>query len=142
MKIDILSDLHLDFWTKEHHTISTNLLGILDQLLTITSEVEVLIIAGDISHYPEQLKLLDEIAKIYHYKKIFCVLGNHDLYLVDDAQQKQFQDSLNKQQAYYDYESEIVTILDGNIVEYKGVTFGGAMGWYDASYRTSGESPF
>lgn len=142
MKIDILSDLHLDFWTKEHNTLSINLLGILDELLTTTNEVEVLIVAGDISHYPSQLKILDEIARVYHYKKIFCVLGNHDLYIVDDSQKRQFQNSLNKQDAYYDFKSETVTILDGDIVEYNGVTFGGAMGWYDGSYRTKESTAF
>lgn len=135
MKIDILSDLHLDFWTKQNTTLSTKLLSTLDQLLTISNEVEVLIVAGDISHNPAQLNILEEIAKVYHYKKIFCVLGNHDLYLVDYDQRKEFQDSLTKQRHYYDFKSEIVTILNGDIVEYDGVTFGGAMGWYDASYQ-------
>ncbi len=135
MKIDILSDLHLDFWVKPNNNTKTKrLIQVLDDLLDSSEDTEVLIVAGDISHYPIQLELLDKIAEIYNYKKIFCVLGNHDLYLVSNTQRNTYKDSIQKQQDYYSYKSDVVTILDGDIVEYKGIKFGGAMGWYDGSY--------
>lgn len=135
MKIDILSDLHLDFWVKPNkNTKISRLLQVLDDLLDSSKETEVLIVAGDISHYPVQLEILEKIAQIYNYQKIFCVLGNHDLYLVSNSQRDTYKNSIQKQQEYYAYKSEVVTILDGDIVEYKGIKFGGAMGWYDGSY--------
>jgi len=139
MKIDILSDLHLDHWQKPHRTyVQGQLRRELTGLLDINPEVEVLIVAGDLGHYNHQaIILLKDIAKEFNYKKIFCTLGNHDLYLISGAQKKQYKNSSkNRQDAWYNYKDPdgIIEILDGNIIEYKGIKFGGAMGWYDGSY--------
>ena len=135
MKISILSDLHLDFWVKPTSHKRERLFKVLDLALDRSSDIEVLIVAGDISHYPSQLKLLEEISQKYNYKKVFCVLGNHELYLVSNEQTDTYKTSAGKQQAYYSYKSDVIKMLDGAIVEYKGIKFGGCMSWYDASYK-------
>jgi len=139
MKISILSDLHLDFWSNPNNSDYYRLWKALDQCLDGSEEVEVLIVAGDLTHEPSQLYILDKIAARYHYKKIFCVLGNHDLYLNTPKLCESYKDSKNKAKAYFSYKSDVVTILDGNIVKYRGITFGGTMAFYDGSF-TSGIS--
>ena len=139
MKIDILSDLHFDFWQKPNKKkVQGQLRRELDGLLDKDPEVEVLIVAGDLGHYNNQaFVLLQDIAKEFNYKKIFCVLGNHDYYLISKTQEHNYQkSSKNREKDWYDYKDEngIVQILNGEIVEYQGVKFGGAMGWYDGSY--------
>lgn len=137
MKISVLSDIHIDFYTNPNKNkiqgqLERSLYGLLDD----SEDVEVLIIAGDISHYNHQIKLLKVIAERWNYKKIFCVLGNHDFYLVSQSQKKKYENSVNRAQAWYDYEDPdgIVKILNGNIVEYKGVKFGGCASFYDGSF--------
>ena len=137
MKASILSDLHLDFWLKPGKTkIAGGIKNALDECLDSSEDVEVLIVAGDLTHYPSQLPLLDKIAELYNYKKVFAVLGNHDMYLVSGAQRNRYKTSQEKVKDYYKYNSDVVSILDGEIQEYKGITFGGAMSWYDGEYRS------
>ncbi len=54
----------------------------------------------------------------------------------NNNQRDKYKNSINKQKAYYEYKSDKVILLDGDIVEFKGIKFGGAMSWYDASYLT------
>lgn len=140
MKISILSDLHIDFYIRDDTKLKngTQFKSQLDKFLDYSEDVEVLIVAGDISHYSKTgFKILQDIGKTYNYKKIFCVLGNHDLYLISGAQKKKYKsDSKNRMNEWYDFEDPngVVQILNGEIQEYKGIKFGGAMMWYDASY--------
>ncbi len=136
MKISIISDLHIDFWVNPNkNKISGGLERELNRYLDKSEDVEVLIIAGDISHYNHQIELIEQIAEDWNYKKVFCVLGNHDLYLISQSQIKKYKDSKGRQDAWYKYKDPkgIVEILNGDVVEYKGVKFGGAASWYDGS---------
>ena len=61
MTIDILSDLHLDFYFKRHLTTGENVISLFRPILTDNGKREfgnILIIAGDIGHYNEQNTLL------------------------------------------------------------------------------------
>ncbi len=139
MKISVLSDLHLDFYINDDDVLKngTHLKSELDKYLDPDPDVEVLIVAGDISHYNHQTKILEQIAEDYCYQRVFAVLGNHDLYLISSNQKKKYKNnSKNRMQDWYDYKDPkgIVHILDGEVIEYKGKKFGGAMSWYDGSY--------
>ena len=141
MKIDILSDLHLDFYFNNKLPLSKDAVkSIFNQIFFNNNKREpadVLIIAGDIGHYNEQnIEVLKILQKVY-YKYIVCVLGNHDYYLISHGQKKEYDNNsynranemikqINSQDNMY--------CLDGNVIEIDGIKFGGAMGWYDDSY--------
>jgi Icc-related predicted phosphoesterase len=137
MKIDLLSDLHLDFWFRASSDYpEQKIKSVFDDKLSYSEDHEVLIIAGDISHYNSQISILEKIAEIYNYKKIFCVLGNHDLYLINDSVSKKHNNSsIQRQSDWYSYKSDVVQFLDGDVIEYNGVKFGGCMSWYDGTYN-------
>lgn len=77
----------------------------------------------------------EEYAK--YYDKIFFVYGNHDLYLLSRNQQTKYHNnSRNRQEELktmvndHNTLKEIVTILDNDIINYKGKTIAGTMLWY------------
>jgi len=81
---------------------------------------DVLVFAGDNSHYPKQNKLmLEKIAAKKMYKKIFVTFGNHDLYLISNSQRSNYNTSWDKVLELKQICDEIDTVefLDGNIVE-------------------------
>lgn len=132
MTIDILSDLHLDFYFKPHLTTGENVASFFRPILTDndTKKIgDVLIIAGDIGHYNEQnIEVLKIFLKEF-YKHIICVLGNHDYYLVDGEAKYTFENDsfkrvedmrklINQEKSMY--------CLDGEVIEIEGIRFGGA----------------
>lgn len=119
MLIDIISDLHEDSHSKAGYDVR--------KLFKKTSS-EVLIIAGDTSHNPENIiSLLSDIKKFY--KKIFFVIGNHELYSETSSVEKLIYMKLNFNKIDPD-----IHFLDGDIVEYNGVKFAGSSLWYDGSF--------
>jgi hypothetical protein len=76
------------------------------------------------------------IAQRKIYKKIFVTFGNHDMYLVSNAQRSKYQISWNKVKDLKQICECIDTVefLDGNIIEVDGIKIGGAGMWYDMSY--------
>lgn len=135
MKIDYISDLHLDFhirhdgnyekWENKTHLF-------LEKLLPDTKG-EVLIIAGDISHYNIQSKwCLDYFSK--EYEKVFFVLGNHDYYLISHGQR----DKYKKKSKEREYElmglilhlTNVTLLNNYDVFEYGGVTIAGSTNWY------------
>jgi len=140
MKISVLSDLHLDFYVNPNKLkIQGQLKMELDDYLDDSEDVEVLIIAGDLTHYNHQIKLIELMAEMYNYQRVFCVLGNHDFYLVSQSQRNKYKSSINRERAWYDYSDPkgIVHILNGDIIEYRGVSFGGCASFYDGVYTRS-----
>jgi Icc-related predicted phosphoesterase len=121
MKINLVSDLHLEFGYQE------------------MEGGDVLILAGDICEYrtlskqfhstkvlpyaPSRLNAYDffyhECAK---YKQVFYVLGNHEFY------HHRFDKTYNDLKAIL---PDNVTVLENNVVEYEGVVFMGATLWTD-----------
>lgn len=140
MKIDILSDLHLDFYFKSNFNTRDNVISFFQQIFTnkgTRTIGDVLIIAGDLGHNNNQNIEIIKVLQEEFYKHIICVLGNHDYYLINSEANYVFNRNsfkrvddlrslLNKEENIY--------CLDGEIIEINGVKFGGADGWYDDSY--------
>jgi DNA repair exonuclease SbcCD nuclease subunit len=141
MTIDILSDLHLDFYFDIRKPLSKYAVySIFDPIFSNNQKRQcgdVLIIAGDIGHYNKQNIEVLKLFKEKYYSHIICVLGNHDYYLIDNSQRELYTynsyNRTNEMKKLINQEDGIYC-LDGNIVEIDGVKFGGAMGWYSNAY--------
>lgn len=93
MKIDILSDLHFDYYFKEFNNSKKDVKKLYDDYFLKDEAGEVLIIAGDLGHSNVQnIIILRMIKKIYGYKAIVCVLGNHDYYLNGNVSRSAYED--------------------------------------------------
>jgi len=141
MTIDILSDLHFDYYFPSSSELSEDAVkSIFDPIFFMNRTREtgnVLIVAGDLGHYNKQNLEGLKIFQKHYYKHIICVLGNHDYYLINpDAQQFYEHDSLNRAKEMRELinSQENMYCLDGNIVEINGVKFGGCDSWYNGSY--------
>lgn len=139
MKVDILSDIHLDFYFKNTTINEEDVKDLFSHIFT-QSPADILIIAGDIGHNNQQnINVLKQIKKIFNYKHIICVLGNHDYYLVDNYSKKiydnkSFNRVIEMRKLINDIEG--MSCLDGNIITIDGVRFGGCDSWYDGEYIT------
>jgi predicted phosphodiesterase len=137
--VAFISDLHIDFYIKPKFD-GKRLDDLMDKFIEDEmwlKNADILIIAGDNSHYPIQNKLmLEKIAAKKIYKKIFVTFGNHDMYLVSNSMRKKFATSWDKVMDLKKICDDIDTVefLDGNIVEVDGVKIGGVGMWYDFSY--------
>ena len=140
MIVDILSDLHLDFYFKPHLTTAENIAPFFKLVFTDddTRKIgDVLIIAGDIGHYNEQNIEVLRILQKEFYRHIICVLGNHDYYLVDSEAKFTFENNSFKRaedmRKLINNEKNMYC-LDGEVIEIEGIRFGGADSWYDEGY--------
>jgi len=140
MKIDILSDLHLDFYFKPHLTTSENIISLFRPIFTDTGTKEIgdiLIIAGDIGHYNEQNIEVLKIFQKKFYKHIICILGNHDYYLVNSEAKYTFEnDSFKRVEDMRKLinQEKNMYCLDGEVIDIEGIKFGGVDSWHDGSY--------
>ena len=134
MKIDILSDTHFDSWFGYKNTLSQD--QIIQFWRNLNPEGEYLILAGDIGHSVEQNVKILKILKDFFYKEIILVLGNHDYYLIGNEYTTTFhQGGIQKAHAAKKaYQNNGFIVLDGTTVTLEGITFGGAMGWYNSAY--------
>lgn len=135
MKVDYISDLHLDFHIKHdgnYEKWQQKTISFLETLLP--EEIgEVLIIAGDLSHYNIQSYwILDYCSQVY--QQVYFVFGNHDYYLVSGGQRKKYRnDSILRDIeliALIAKLNNVNVLRDFDIVEYKGVKFAGSTNWY------------
>lgn len=137
--IAFISDVHIDFYIPaklDGHKLETKMDDFIENELWLKN-ADILIFAGDNSHYPKQNKLLlEKIAAKKIYKKIFVTFGNHDMYLVSNSQKSKYNTSWDKILELKAICEEIDTVefLDGNIVEVDDVKIGGCGMWYDFSY--------
>ena len=135
MQVDIISDLHLDFYVKEltpGKKLNSQIEKFLLDILPINGKIsDVLIIAGDTGHYNSQIKeLLKQMKSLYD--KVFYVHGNHDMYLLSKSMINKYKSSMNRINEMKEMCKELqVDYLDGDVVEYKGKKFGGCSGWYN-----------
>ena len=133
MRIDLISDIHLDFWVSPrlndvrlHQAIERFANRIFSGV-----EGEALFVAGDIGHYNRQnLLLLRWLSE--RYEHIFVTWGNHDLYLVGNNAHKKYGDSMRRLDELRRICDGLpnVTFLDGDTVEYKGLRIWGSGLWY------------
>lgn len=140
MKVDILSDLHLDFYFKQELTTRENIISFFEPIITDNGSREigeVLIVAGDIGHYNTQnIEVLKTLQKEF-YKHIICVLGNHDYYLINKDSKHIFDNNSFKRvenMRNLINQEDNLYCLDGDVIEIEGVQFGGADSWYDGSH--------
>lgn len=94
---------------------------------------DVLIIAGDLSHYNLQSFLLLEFFGDI-YKQVLFVLGNHDYYLVSGEQQKKYKRKSIEREIEL---TQMISVLSNvkllsqfEPFVYEGVTFAGSTSWY------------
>jgi len=138
MKIDYLSDTHLDFWVNATKPNQHKLLKqLVDKIVPEESvRSKVLIIPGDIGHYNYQNAVFFEILTDY-YEKVLWVHGNHDLYMITNSMQKEYNyNSLDKLSDMAERSDKIpnVHFLHGDKITIDGKVFGGTGMWYDFEY--------
>jgi len=137
--VAFISDLHIDSFIKPDSN-GEKLQSESELFIHLIMEIkpaDILILAGDIGHYMRQNALLLQIlAEERIYKKIFVVAGNHDQYLVSNAQLYEYQTSNKKVEHLKKVCESIETVefLDGNVVEIDGIKIGGIAGGCDFSY--------
>jgi len=135
MKIDILSDIHIDIWHDPHTLLSHARFNEIFNPALPKNKGDILVISGDIGHYNTQnLDILKRLKK--EYKAIIYVWGNHDFYLVSNQQKKRYKSGFAKANELRELiqNEEGLYHLDGEIIKIDGVKFGGVMGWYDDSF--------
>jgi len=129
MKIQYISDLHLDFYTNGNTPKKIKIL-----FHRFIKPGEVLIIAGDISHYNSQtIEFLRYCSD--NFNKIFIITGNHEMYNISKAQEKKYKTRyarINELKKMITFNN--ITFLDGTSEVYNSVKFAGCMAWYDCSY--------
>lgn len=140
MKVSYISDLHLDFHVKygsNEDKMFKKTREFIEKLIqTDVGDKEVIVIAGDLSHYNKQsiaaLEVFNE-----HYELVLFVPGNHDYYLVSKTQSnKYFNDSTNRMgelfsRILWSTKLNKVVMLDNDVQTHKGVTFYGSTMWYN-----------
>lgn len=134
LKVDYISDIHLDFWIKNmsitpkfHKRIDNFIKNILKPL-----DGDVLVTAGDLGHYFSQdTALLLALKK--HYERIVVVRGNHDMYLVSNNQMAKYKhNSFKRVQEMKDWCKENdIDYLDGDVIEINNIKIGGVGMWYN-----------
>ena len=138
MKVDYISDVHVDFWCRDQNPESPKFKKQIDTLINTIcpNKHDVLLIAGDLGHYNQQDQAVLLALKEY-YKHIMLVRGNHDMYLVSGSMQKKYlYDSKNRylEMKMWCKEQDGIHYLDGDIISIDGVTFGGVGMSWDKSY--------
>ncbi len=140
MIIDILSDLHIDFYFRKKPTAEKVEL-VYSKIFTDNQQRNVgdaLIVAGDIGHNNRQnIQVLELIKEVFGYKHIICVLGNHDYYLLDNASRGNYsRESTFRAERMRDliHKHEGMYCLNGEVIEIDGIKIGGCDSWYDGRY--------
>lgn len=143
MKIDIISDIHLDRWyssvcssdVKSHRRYSEFYESVLKGSFYEEGS-ETLIIPGDIGHSNYQnIQLLKFFKTIY--KNVLVTFGNHDLYLISGNAVKKYGNSLNRLDEFKELcEKSDIKFLDGSIVDIDGFNILGGSSWYDGTYSS------
>lgn len=142
MKVAYISDLHLDFYVQPWASWKRKIVNFLEKLLPV-EEADVLIVAGDLSHYNSQSALALQFFS-ERFRQVFYVMGNHDYYLVSSNQAA----SYNKNSAQREIELHKMTKSLPNVkwlhryevVEFDGILFAGATNWY--SLKSAEEQAF
>lgn len=141
LNVFYISDLHIDFHIKETNESEKLKKQINKFILDLgvqnipEQERDVIVIAGDLSHYFVHNKIfLSQLKELF--REVIVVPGNHDYYLVSNAQEKKYLfNSYNRilELKVFCAENKI-NFLDGKSICIDGFRIGGAMGYWDSSY--------
>jgi Icc-related predicted phosphoesterase len=134
MNIAYTSDLHADFYNV-NISAPQKTRKMIDEKLLKGEQPDILILAGDISHYNSQI--VDICTHLNSLGiKVLITSGNHEFYNVSNSQRYKYS-------GLYDRVTDLKNLLkpledtyflDGDCVTINGIKFGGAMGWYDGSF--------
>ncbi len=128
MLIDYISDLHIDTYRFDTSTFV--------QYVFKNKKANYLFIGGDISPFYKNIKdLLKELSPLY--KKIFIVMGNHDLYqeIINNKHYNTFYmkyEFLKKELSF-----DNVIFLDGQLIQLEDKVISGLTMWYNYDYIKS-----
>ena len=120
MKIQILSDLHLEFFYSYQKDIFDHL----------SCDSDIVILAGDTFSYDNIEKQVEFIDSLFvnpvtlKRKKIIIIPGNHDYY-------RSFIDETNQKIKSVTREYDNITFLNNEYIEFEDCVFIGACGWHD-----------
>lgn len=131
MKVDYLSDLHLNHWINRNQPLEDQeqkTRALINQLIH-NKQGEVLVIAGDFGKWNiHSYWVLEECSK--QYERVYFTLGLHDLYLKStDDTYRDFEERVNElfeMIAHLDN----VKLLSKTVDTYKGKVFAGDILWY------------
>jgi len=115
MKIQFMSDLHLEFEKNIHKSL---------KLPVPSGGADVLVLAGDIHVGTEAWEWINKAAK--NYKKVFFVYGNHEFYNHDINQVRSL---------FPPMLASNVTVMDNAVEEFEGVNFIGTTLWANMQDR-------
>lgn len=132
LRIAYISDLHLDFYVQPRADWERKLTRFLELLLPI-EQADVLIVAGDLSHYNKQsLFALQFFSK--YFERIFVVLGNHDYYLVSNNHVNRYEkQSMNREielQQIIQSLPNVILLQHYEVTKFNHVSFAGSTNWY------------
>lgn len=129
--IDYISDLNLDSWFDLNKGFNEE--NIIEFWKNLNPKGNALIIAGNLSKkYQISFEVLSCLKETF-YEDMFIVLGNHDYYspgLINDEDISTF-DRLYMQERFF--RDADIYYLEGDIVDYYGLSIGGLNFWYDNS---------
>lgn len=142
MKVFLISDIHVDFYSALSDSDAVLHPMFEDMYGNYFTPADAVCIAGDVANYEGvQLSFLRFISR--KYREVYVVFGNHDLVVKRDFPGRLFDTSEERMEYVRESISEScpnVHILDGQVDE-SGL-FGGTMGVCDLGYRVENGEPF
>lgn len=136
MKIDYISDIHIDFYLdknkrKNSEAVRNKIAKLFGDTLK-NKEGDILVIAGDVA---ERIKPLAEVLRYFkkYYSNVLFIFGNHDFRLHDILEEltTNFQ-SINKVRLLKEElkNDEGIIVLHNEIVEINNIKIAGTPLWY------------
>ncbi|MDT0700351.1 metallophosphoesterase family protein [Staphylococcus chromogenes] len=136
MDISYINDLHIDNWVMNNKSYEKHKKSVKEFIKRLIEnsyiyDKDVIIIAGDISHYNHVTYwVLEEFSE--QFKKVFFVNGNHDYYMITRNQRSKYRNnSVSKALELNNLLSQLSNVtffnsFTGNVTErYNGVRFAG-----------------
>lgn len=125
MRAAVISDVHID--VNKDYNVVEEIVKYLE-----ANEIELLLIAGDISSYPEQsIEAVDEIER-NSKAKVLYVPGNHDMWNKDGK--------YPNNDVIYEMFCKDSHCLSGKVFETEDYVIIGDVAWYDYSFGRTGYS--
>ncbi len=133
LSVSYINDIHIDHWVNFNHNeekYRSRVQWFIADLVLKSRLVrhDLLIVAGDISHYNRVTKwVLEEFTQ--WFKQVIFVGGNHDYYLVSGTQRRKYKNSLARKEELYEMTIDIPNLVIlgtyRDVTQYKGFNIGG-----------------